>query len=137
MTRARRPDLLRLRPGEAPAIVGQRCLACGEVRFPPDPFGCDACGAHGGDLEPRELEPCGALRAFAVVHRHHRPRPATPFTVGVIALDAGPVLKAVLTTGEGLRIGQRMRAELVVWEQADDGENVVDLQFGPDAEAPR
>ncbi len=76
-------------------VPGTRC-ACGRVAVPPEPYGCEVCGALTDTLAPIEVELAGVVRGAATVHRHHRPEPKTPFTVVEIALDAGPVLKGVL-----------------------------------------
>ncbi len=55
------------------------------------------------------------LSSFATVNLHQDQGIETPFTVGVIVLDDGPAIRAVLThkTDEGLKIGDRMRAVVV------------------------
>ena len=56
--RARYPELIRLAPpgnDEPPTIVGQACEACGRRSFPPDPYGCEACGAPVEQLARTEL----------------------------------------------------------------------------------
>lgn len=81
---------------DGPVLAGHRCGQCGRTAFPPDPYGCEACGALPIDLEPIDLRAAGRIQALAEVHRHHRPEPPTPFTVATIVLDDGPALKAVL-----------------------------------------
>lgn len=87
--------LLRL-TDSGPLLAGHRCRLCGRVGFPPDPYGCEGCGALVPDLEPIDLAAVGRIQAVAEVHRHHHPEPPTPFTVATIVLDDGPALKAVL-----------------------------------------
>lgn len=79
-----------------PILAGHRCPRCGRIAFPPDPYGCEACGATAAELEAVDLAAVGRISAVAEVHRHHRPSPPTPFTVATIVLDDGPALKAVL-----------------------------------------
>jgi uncharacterized OB-fold protein len=57
----------------------------------------------------------GVLSSFATVHLHQGKGIEAPFTVGVILLDDGPAIRAILTqkTDAGLKIGDRMRAQLV------------------------
>jgi uncharacterized OB-fold protein len=97
-----------------PALVGGRC-PCGHVFFPMQTHGCEQCGRHGDDLRPVLLSGRGTLRAFAQVHLHPRPDPKVPFTVGVIALDDGPVVTALLDppVDPGLRHGVTVVAKLV------------------------
>lgn len=132
-TRARHPELIEL--GERPSIVAQRCADCGRVAFPPDPYGCEQCGAHVDRLERVPVDADGRIHAVATVHRHHRPHPPTPFTVATIVLDSGITLKGVLTgDGAAARIGDRVQGVLVDShvpddEDGDDGTRLVDLHF--------
>jgi len=95
-------------------LTGTRCAACGRVATPPEPYGCEQCGALVGTLEPVELAAAGVVAATATVHRHHRPDPPTPFTVVEVVLDGGPALKGVLVAGaEPVTIGDRVQGEVV------------------------
>jgi uncharacterized OB-fold protein len=118
---------------DPPTIIGQVCGRCGRRAFPPDPYGCEQCGASVDELEPIEMEATGVIHAVAQVHRHHHPRPETPFTVATVVLDDGVTLKGVLT-GEvdGARVGSRVRGVTVPWDRDEDGTEVVDLRFEPD-----
>ena len=105
---------------EGPALRGTTCGRCALVAFPAEPYGCERCGAPPAALAPTALAPTGTVRSRAVVHRHHRPEPATPFVVVEVALDAGPAVTAVLAAdpaadpgagpGGGLGAGARVRA---------------------------
>ncbi len=98
-----------------PALNGGRCRACGYVYFPPQWYGCENCGAPSEQLESKSLRGEGALSSFATVHLHQGKDIEAPFTVGVIVLDDGPAIRALLTqpTDEGLKIGDRMSAVIV------------------------
>ena len=124
------------RPHDPPSLDGRHCLECGYVFFPPHAFGCEVCGALPERTEPMKLAGKGVLLSFAVVHRHAGGSIEGPFTVGEIALDAGPVVRAVLEgREEELAIGQRMRA--VLWAAPSPGtqQETVELRFEkvPDA----
>tara|TARA_Y100001936_G_scaffold54895_1_gene53715 strand:- start:3069 stop:3407 length:339 start_codon:yes stop_codon:yes gene_type:complete len=108
-------------------MVGHRCAICLRIAFPPDPYGCEKCGALATELDEFELEAKGSVRAVATVHRHHHPSPSTPFTVGVVELVAGPVLKAIVE-GEAVAVGDSVIGVLVDGED-NDGNPVVDLHF--------
>jgi uncharacterized protein len=114
-----------------PALNGGRCRACGYVFFPPQWYGCEVCGAGIEQLESKSLAGRGKLSSFATVHLHQGKGIEAPFTVGVIVLDDGPAIRAVLTdkTDAGLKIGDDMRAVLVA--AADDESNapVNELRF--------
>ncbi len=103
-------SLLRLDDHGRPVLIGHRCSDCGRVAFPPDPHACEACGAIAERLEPYDLGAVGTVQATAVVHRHHRDVPPTPFVVSSILLDDGPLLKAVMTTDSfDIAVGERVR----------------------------
>lgn len=123
---ARHPRLLRLT--DPPSILGHQCIGCRRVAFPPDPYGCEGCGSLSGDLEEFVLEARGTVRAVATVHRHHQPSPATPFTVAVIELTGGPVIKAIVA-GTGVSVGTEVEGVLVQDVEDDVGDILVDLQF--------
>lgn len=106
------PGLYSIDDGDSPPLEGRRCLDCGYLFFPPHGFGCEACGALPERVERAALEGAGVLRSLAVVHRHGGGGIEAPFTVGEIALDAGPMVRAVLTGSEALAIGDRVRSVL-------------------------
>ena len=124
-TRARYPELINL--DDPPTIVGQECGSCGRRAFPPDPYGCERCGAEPDRLASFDVAAIGTVNAVATVHRHHHPRPETPFTVATIVLDDGITLKAVLDGHAA--IGARVCGVLVPWDVDTDGVDVVDLRF--------
>ncbi len=131
--RARYPNLMTV--DDPPTIWGQECGACGRRFFPPDPYGCEQCGAGTEDLSQIELAATGSIHAVATVHRHHPPRPEPPFTVATIVLDDGVTLKAVLE-GDATQtgVGARVHGVVVGWDQDDDGTEIVDLRFSIDDE---
>jgi uncharacterized OB-fold protein len=104
--------LFTVEAGKPPALLGRRCADCGYVFFPPHDFGCDACGALPERVEAMALAGRGLLRSVAVVHRHGGSNIEAPFTVGEIALDAGPVVRAVLVGPGPFSIGDRVRSML-------------------------
>ena len=123
---ARHPHLLRLT--DPPVILGHRCTSCSRVAFPPDPYGCEQCGSSCEDLEELDLEARGTVHAVATVHRHHRPSPTTPFTVAVIELSGGPVIKAIVA-GSEVGVGAEVEGVLVQDLEDTDDNMLVDLQF--------
>jgi uncharacterized OB-fold protein len=104
------------------------------VFFPPPAYGCEFCGALPDQLEPTALAGVGKLHSFATVHLHQDRSGKglqAPFTVGLIVLDDGPAVRAILTapTDEGLRIGDRMHSVLVPAGANDEGKQIVELRF--------
>jgi uncharacterized OB-fold protein len=112
-----------------PALNGMRCRACGYIFFPPQSYGCESCGAPTDQLEPKSLRGEGSLASFATVHLHQGKDLEAPFTVGLVVLDDGPAVRAILTqrTDEGLKIGDRMRAVIV--EANAEGARANELRF--------
>jgi uncharacterized OB-fold protein len=123
--------------GSRPPLHGQRCSACGRVAFPPNPYGCEACGAPPEKLEACELAGAGRLSAFATVHLHPGQGIQTPFTIASILLDDGPAIRATLTcpTDEGLSVGDRVHSILVSQGADGEGNETVELRFEPEGGA--
>ena len=119
---------------DAPKLNGGRCKSCGYIFFPPQTYGCESCGAMTHQLAPVALAGTGTLHSFATVHLHQDRNGKglqAPFTVGLIVLDDGPAVRAILTapTDEGLRIGDRMHSVLAPAGTSDDGKAVLELRF--------
>lgn len=108
-------------------IRARRC-ACGHVFHPPHPYGCEKCGRDGRETEPIEIEARGTLTALATVHVH--PKLPTPFSLGRVTLDGGPVVEAWLG-GEPAEatLGMRVRATLAPGGPSDSGATLLDLRF--------
>lgn len=111
-----------------PVLAGTRCGACSAVFFPPVGIGCPVCGAT--ELEAMALAAAGTLHSQATVHLHRGKDIDAPFTVGEIALDDGPLVRALLTS-DALEIGDRVTAEWVVAGTDDDGADKIEPRFGP------
>jgi uncharacterized protein len=119
---------------DAPKLNGGRCKKCGYVFFPPQTYGCEFCGATVEQLEPVALAGAGKLHSFATVHLHQDRSGKglqAPFTVGLIVLDDGPAVRAILTerTDAGLRIGDRMHSVLAPAGVNDEGKQIVEIRF--------
>ena len=125
----RQPHLLDA--GSPPRLKGHQCPNCGRRFFPPDPFACEGCGTEAHELTEIDLASAGTIRAAATVHRHHYPKPETPFTVATIELDDGPVLKSVVLDAADSDVGRRVVGVLV--ESAVDPETL-DLRFRLEAQ---
>ncbi|WP_417593235.1 Zn-ribbon domain-containing OB-fold protein [Parasphingorhabdus sp.] len=99
-----------------PSLNGQICLDCGRVSFPPNQYGCEGCGAAADQLDAMPLTGRGRLTAFVTTHHANQRDIAVPYTVASIALDDGPVIRALMKepTDEGLEIGARVEAVEVV-----------------------
>lgn len=110
-------------PGH-PGLVGGRC-ACGHTFIPMQNYGCEVCGRASEDLKPVLLGGRGRLKSFAEVRRHQFAFPATPFTLVVIELDDGPIVRALLEspTDPDLVIGDVMVTTVVSAPDLGGGES--------------
>lgn len=128
---AAQPELFSAERAAPPSLNGGRCRKCGYVFFPPQHYGCESCGAMPEELEQVALAGRGALHSFATVHLHQGKGIEAPFTVGLIVLDDGPAVRAILTsrTDEGLKIGDRVEAVLVPNGNDAAGNEIVELRF--------
>lgn len=112
-----------------PVLHGSRCEACGTVYFPVMHIGCEVCGAGDASLHPAELAAAGTIHSVATVHRPASGDFPAPFTMAEIALDDGPLIRAVLATVSDIEvIGRRVSAEWAV-VRVDDGADVVEPRF--------
>ena len=101
-------------------LIGNRCLRCGTRFFPPRQV-CTECRST--EFEPFSFSGRGKLYSFTTL----RQAPAgfedqTPYSVGMIQLDEGPMVEAMLTDvdPEDLEVG--MRVEMVTRKIRAEGE---------------
>ena len=113
-----------------PVLRGGRC-ECGYTFFPMQTFGCERCGRSGEALQPMELSGWGKLVATAAVYVHSDHKRPTPFVIGTVALDDGPVIRTLLTEAPPANSEQpvRVAAMLVPVESADGNGTALDLRF--------
>lgn len=99
---------------DRPRLRATRCDVCGTRYFPPQRFGCEACGADGDALADELIEGWGTVHASTTVHHHPFGLPV-PFAVAEILLDAGPTVRGLLDTAtdDGVRPGDRVGAVVV------------------------
>ena len=85
--------LFEVRDGRVTLSVG-RCDACGHRFFPPQVYGCEACGAGGGELSVAAVTAVGTL--LDVVRVPGGPDGARPgYTLAEIRLEEGVVVRAL------------------------------------------
>ncbi len=119
------PTLYDADEGAPATLHGRRCSACGRAFFPPQDYGCEACGAPAELLLREEMPGAGTLVASAAVTRH----PLAPFTVGIVVLDAGPAIRALMEASDRTLLpGTRVRANLVATGESG-GDEVLELRF--------
>lgn len=98
-----------------PRLKGQRCGNCGRIAFPPNPYGCESCGASGVALHEQLLKGNGRLLAFVTTHHAPQRYISVPFTVASIALEDGVVIRALMGSpvDAGLHVGDPVEAIIV------------------------
>ncbi len=120
--------------GASTHLRGQRCGRCGRVSFPPNPYGCESCGTFGEDVADMRLPGKGRLLAFVTTNHANQRDIPVPYTVASIALESGPVIRALMNTptDEGLKINDAVEAVLVA-DSATTPADVADqkLRFQP------
>lgn len=96
-----------------PLLSAVECGACGYVDFPPQHYGCRMCGQYGDALVDTEIASDGTVVSGAEVHHFPNDKYEVPFTVAVIALDAGPVTRAAMKVSGPLQRGQSVVGVIV------------------------
>jgi hypothetical protein len=110
-------------------LAVRRCLACGELQWPPRP-NCSVCQSF--ELGWETVEPRGALFSYFVAHKALHPafEHEVPYAAGVVELDAGIKMlgRLVEVDLDAIRIGMPVTARfverapgttLVFWGPAD------------------
>lgn len=67
-------------------LLLQRCDACGDPYFPPQPF-CPKCASR--DVSPVQVSGRAKLMSYVISHRR-TPGFKTPFSIAIIELEEGP-----------------------------------------------
>ncbi len=113
------------------SLMGCRCENCGMTLFPPQEYGCENCGGSPEKLKSVELKGYGKLMCFATVYKHFSPIIETPFVMGSIQLEEGPVIEAVIQCKDDsvLSVGTKMKAVLVDSEKDQNDTVFVDYRF--------
>lgn len=87
-------DNLWIEKGGEIFLRGVRCRNCGSILFPPQSYGCEACGAEGGSLETVEFSSQGTLYSFTTVYVH--PKIETAYQVAEVQTEARQHVRARL-----------------------------------------
>lgn len=101
-------------------LIGNRCVCCG-ARFFPARQVCMEC--RGSELVPFRFGGRGELYSYTTL----RQAPAgfeaqTPYSVGMIQLDEGPLVEAQLTDANSEDLSVGMRVEMVTRKLCAEGE---------------
>ena|SRR5581483_9518253 len=101
-------------------LVGNTCRKCGARYFPPRRL-CREC--RGAEFEPYTFTGRGELYSFTTLRQAPSGfEPYVPYSVGMVKLDEGPMVEAMLTDidPDELEIGMRM--EMVTRKIRAEGE---------------
>lgn len=106
-----------------PSLRGQKCDGCGRISFPPNPYGCEKCGATAAMLADHPLSGHGQVLALVTTNHANQRNLPVPYTVASIMLEDGPVIRALMrdTTGESLTVGDKVEAVVIEQTLADKG----------------
>ncbi len=75
-------------------LRGVKCDRCGSVLFPPQAYGCEACGADETHLREFLFPSSGTLNSFTTVHVH--PKLETPYKVAEVKTEARQLVRGRL-----------------------------------------
>ncbi len=103
-------------------LVGNRCLTCGTIYFPPKAI-CPKCRRK-GKLEKYQLKGEGKIHTYTIIHAAPSGfEKRVPYCIAIIELDEGPkVLGEVVGDLTLLDIGARVRAVFrKIYEDGEDG----------------
>lgn len=101
-------------------LIGNVCLRCGAKFFPPRPV-CSEC--RGSEFAPFSFSGRGHLYSYTTLHQAPAGFEAqTPYSVGMIKLDKGPMVEAQLTDANSRDWAIGMRVEMVTRKLREDGD---------------
>lgn len=105
-----------------PRLVGSRCSETGQLFFPVQAM--NPVTQKAGTMVRVEIEGEGRLLNFTQVVRG-MPGFESPFALGVIELDAGPILTAQLAEWKDIQLRSGMRVQLVIGPIKRDSDDTV------------
>ena len=111
-------------------LVGNRCGSCDELVFPKRYF-CPSCGSK--DLGCYSFSGLGTLLSTTTVYEAPRGFGGqVPYVAGLIRLDEGPVVAAMIADVDPGQAKSGMRARMVtrrIWTDGDEGPIVYGYKF--------
>ena len=130
---------------DEPALLAQRCTACGTKVFPRTRFACPNPACTSTDFEEAPLPRTGRIWSYTTNHYappepYVSPDPFEPYTVAAVELDGEgmTVLGQVVADVDPATLSVGDRVELVVDTLFvnDDGDDVVVWKWRPVAGVP-
>ncbi|HEX76811.1 MAG TPA: Zn-ribbon domain-containing OB-fold protein [Dehalococcoidia bacterium] len=99
-------------------LVGQKCRACGHIRFPPKPA-CGQCGAT--DFQGVQLSGQGEVHTFTIIASGAAPTEfddlqnmTGEFAVALVKLEEGPVVVGQMTDCDPHQVEVGMKVVAVI-----------------------
>ena len=102
-------------------LMGSRCMSCESVVFP-ERICCPECSS--ADLKPFQLKGRGALITWTKVYEAPQGfADQVPYTAGLVQLDEGPRIAAMITDVDCEQLETGMRLEMVTRRIRSDGDD--------------
>lgn len=93
MSDSEKPSLWEQKENEL-LLRGVECRLCGSIQFPPQLYGCEACGADESWLREKLIPAEGTLRTCTTVHLDQKLE--TPFQVAEVQTEASQPVRGRL-----------------------------------------
>ncbi len=129
-------------PSDSPRLLGSTCADCGRTEFPAKDS-CPACGSE--NVNVQELPSRGTLWTFTVqrflpkspYNSGETMETFKPYGVGYLELPGAVRVEGRLTENDvdKLKIGMEMDVVFDVWNQDEEGNDLVTFFFKPVEEA--
>ncbi|MFG2943409.1 Zn-ribbon domain-containing OB-fold protein [Streptomyces sp. NPDC048282] len=105
---------------QPPRLRGGRCQVCELVFMPAQGYGCERCGATGGDLLAVDIDSRGTVTAATVVYHDPDPQRTVPFRIIEVEVEHGLRVRGLAAAGEDLERGDRVVLARVPDAPVDD-----------------
>ncbi|MBX7160167.1 MAG: OB-fold domain-containing protein [Acidimicrobiia bacterium] len=114
--------------GAEPALVGNRCAACGTVFFPRAEMFCRNPRCDSDSFDDVELSRTGTVWSYATNHYeppqpYMAPDPFEPYTVAAVELEAERMVVLGMVDGDSTSMAVGRRVELVLATLFEDDEH--------------
>lgn len=111
------------------ALLFQKCLACGFVRWPPS-IACPSC--YGSDTELIAASGKGKIYTFSVYHRAFDPafEDQVPYVAAIVKLVEGPMVLTNIVGCPPTEVACDAAVE-VVWEDVTDEVSLPKFRLDP------
>lgn len=116
-----------LKEGAAVNLMAAKCPACKAVFFPP----FETCIRCGSTPCSRIASATGTVYSYTIVHRAG-PEFSVPYLAAYVLLDEGPLVFGQIVNGEGIAVGDRVRAVVGRLKDEEEGSWKWTYLFSPE-----